>query len=52
MDVDDTDPGIEYSSGWELMSGNGAFDGTDHLSRLQGGTANFTFTGIIFLYVS
>lgn len=52
MDIDDTDPGIEYSSGWELTSGSGAFDGTEHLNRVQGGTANFTFTGMAFVHLS
>lgn len=47
VDVDDTDAGIEYSSGWVSLSegSNDTLDGTEHLSRIQGGTANFTFTG-------
>ncbi|GJJ15374.1 hypothetical protein Clacol_009650 [Clathrus columnatus] len=49
--VDDTDARIKYSSDeWSLITRNEAFDKTEHLTRQQGATANFTFDGNVSLF--
>ncbi|OBZ65991.1 hypothetical protein A0H81_14034 [Grifola frondosa] len=43
--VDDTDPRIAYSSGWELTASTGEYNFTKHGARSAGATAIFNFIG-------
>ncbi|PPQ76284.1 hypothetical protein CVT26_009679 [Gymnopilus dilepis] len=44
--VDDQDPAVIYSSGWEQLNAASAFDGTKSLSFIHGDTAVLEFSGV------
>ena len=43
--VDDADPRIQYSPGWQAFTNGAEVDGTKHGAASAGLTASFTFTG-------
>ena len=47
--VDDADPRILYSPGWEAFPTGGVVDGTKHGATEAGLTATFTFTGELYI---
>ncbi|KAJ7111652.1 hypothetical protein C8R43DRAFT_1078998 [Mycena crocata] len=43
--IDDNDPKLHYSSGWEVGSGDGMLQNTTHTSRTVGSELSFDFEG-------
>ena len=43
--IDDFDPRIKYSAGWEAFTTGGSFNGTKHGAEVAGLAATFNFTG-------
>jgi hypothetical protein len=43
--IDDNDPAVIYSSGWELITSDGSWTGTMHSTSNLGAYARFRFTG-------
>lgn len=43
--IDDRDPSIKYSDGWNFTSAENEHNGTGMLTTIAGSYATFTFTG-------
>ncbi|THU82293.1 hypothetical protein K435DRAFT_691818, partial [Dendrothele bispora CBS 962.96] len=52
--VDDSDPSIRWSSGWNVSDGNNTLDygGAHHFSNQNDAFAEFTFTGVAAYFLS
>ncbi|KAJ6571146.1 hypothetical protein B0H19DRAFT_935612, partial [Mycena capillaripes] len=48
--VDDTDPSITYSGGWNNAGAFIEFNGTTKWASVEGSTATFTFVGTAIIY--